>query len=218
MFLDFSLKGKKNVYTANCNLETQYPDGENPVRNFSFGGTASFSRTQYGEFNSGLNGELRANISQQGYKFEVDGGYNYYGAEHSSSTDYLVCSVTTLEKNELENSLATGIYGALRFNNCNTIIEPKTCFARSKRNNNGEVIKSYKAGVGIYQQIGRQFDDASVFLHGERVIFSGGEQQNYTEINAGINKKATQKLRLNADATWKSNAQSSISMGLVYNF
>ena len=215
--VDLSLKGKKNIYTANWSVETQNPDTEERVRNVSFGAKASLNRTQYGEFNSGLNGELEANVSQQGYKFGIDGAYNYYGSEHDGSTDYMVSSKTTLNKDDSGINFETGLYGALRFNDCRTIIEPHSIFELNK-DVEGNIVRTYNNGIGLYQQLGRNFDDMQVYIKAGRTVFDGGERQSYSQINTGLKKKATDRVTLNAEGTWNSNEGCSGNIGVVVNF
>ena len=215
--IDLSYKGKKNIYTANWSVETQNADSDEAVKNVSFGAKASLNRTQFGEFNSGLNGEIEANITSQGYKFGVDGAYNYYGNEHDGTNDYMVSSKTTIEKNNDGTNFETGLYGAIRFNNCSTIIEPHSIF-EVKKDTNGDVTKAYYNGIGIYQQLGKNFEDLTAYIKGERVIFDGGDKQNYSQILAGLKKKATDKVTLNAEGSWHSIEGCSGNIGVVINF
>ena len=215
--VNMSLKGQKNIYTANWSVETQNPNTEQQVKNVSFGAKASLNRTQYGEFNSGLNGDLEANVTQQGYKFGIDGAYNYYGYEHDGSNDYMVSSKSTLNKDNNGTKFETGLYGALRFNGCSTIIEPRTIFEWNK-DANGNITRKYINGVGLYQQLGRNFEDLTAYVKGERVIFDGGNEQNYSQILAGLKKKATDRVTLNAEGTWNSNKGCSGNIGVVVNF
>ena len=210
--IDVSFKDKKNIYTANW-----FTTSDDTMRNMSLGAKASLNRTQYGEFNSGLNGELQANITQQGYKIGIDGAYNYYGCEHNGTSDYMINSKTNLEKNDNGINFETGLYGAIRFNNCRTIIEPHTIFGLNK-NPNGNITRTFNNGAGIYQQLGRNFDDLTAYVVGERVIFNGGNDSNYTQILAGLKKKATKRLTLNAESTWNSKEGFSGSIGGVVNF
>lgn len=212
--VDFSLKGKKNIYTANWSVETQTPHNEESVRNMSFGAKASLNRTQYGEFNAGLNGELEANITQQGYKFGIDGAYNYYGSDHNSTNDYMVSTKTTLEKNDSGTNFETGLYAAIRFNNCRTIIEPHSVFELSK-DSEGNIIRTYSNGIGLYQQLGKNFEDLTAYIKAGRTIFNGGDKQSYSQIVAGLKKKATDKITLNAESTWQSTEGCSGNIGII---
>jgi len=210
----FSLKGNKNIYTANWSVEKQTPNSEESIRNMSFGAKASLNRTQYGEFNAGFNGELEANITQQGYKLGVDGAYNYYGSDHNSTNDYMVSTKTTLEKNDSGINFETGLYGAIRFNKCRTIIEPHSVFELNK-DSEGNIVRTYSNGIGLYQQLGKNFEDLTAYIKAGRTIFNGGDRQSYSQIVAGLKKKATDKITLNAEGTWQSTEGCSGNIGVI---
>lgn len=214
--IDFSLKGKKNIYTANWSVEKVYEEQE-PVRNVSFGAKASLNRTEYGEFNAGFNGEIDANVTQQGYKFGLDGAYNYYGSDHEKTTDYMISSKTTLAHDADGTNFETGLFGALRFNNCRTIIEPHSIF-ELKKDTNGNIVRTYSNGVGFYQQLGKNFEDLTAYVKGGRTIYDGGNEKSYTQILAGLKKKATKQITLNAETVWNSNEKLSGNVGIIYNF
>ena len=215
--VDFVYKGKKNIYSANWSLETKYPDSKTTNRNIGFGGKVSLNRTEYGEFNSGFNGEIEACITQQGYKFALDGAFNKYGDGGKNSNDFLVSSVSMLEKDDSGTTFETGLFGALRFNNCRTIVEPRTIF-NVKKDSNGQVARTYTNGIGIYQQVGRNFEDACIYAKGEYVLRKGGENPSFMELNAGFRKKATPKLTANAEMTLHSEKGFSGNIGLAYHF
>ena len=56
-----------------------------------------------------------------GYKLDLDGAYNHYGAENNSTTDYLVRSAVSFGKNNESKNVSAALGGDYRINNCNTI-------------------------------------------------------------------------------------------------
>ncbi len=213
--IDVTLNRKNSMYSLNMSVDTQFPTDKSPERNYGFGGKVTLNRTEYGEFNPGFNGEFAASKTQQGYKLELDGAYNRYGNGETTFNDYMIDSKTSLEKNNDGTNLETGLYGALRFNNCRTIVEPKSVFELNK-GSDGEVVKKYTNGLGIYQQVGKNFGDACIYANGARTIINGGNEKSYTQFIGGVRTRATDRLTLNAETQWKSTENWSGNIGFSY--
>lgn len=119
---------------------------------------AILNRTEYGEFNSGLNGEIKTAISFgngkfSGYNIGLDGAYNYYGEEHDSTTDYLLRANVSFGKNNGTKLFSSELSGAYRINNCNTIFEPSIKYStnHSDAAKNEELVGQ----IGVFQNVGK---------------------------------------------------------------
>lgn len=80
-------KGVKNQYSLGIHNAKTRIGGENPEinRNLNLEAGAKLNRTEYGEFNSGLNGEIKTGLmlngkKVSGYNVDLDGAYNRYGS------------------------------------------------------------------------------------------------------------------------------------------
>lgn len=209
--LNTQIKGKKNQYNIGFDASKTETTGENPElsHRFDVNAAAKFNRTEYGEFNSGFNAELKSSVSFGnrgklcGYNAQADLAYNWYGSENkNSTTDCLIRGNVTLSKFEDNKVFESSIFGAYRTNNCRTIIEPGVIFS-SEKNNEGTQ-KELKTSLGFYRQVGKNFDDAVVYSN-----FKCGKQWNRTateynshpfaSLKIGTNIKATKKLALDAN-------------------
>lgn len=162
------LKTKKNQYNINLsNVKTTVSGEEkNQTNNFVIGSSVSLNRNEYGEFASGLSGSASNSISIKDgkvneYSIEANGAYNYYGEEHGSSSDYLISTSCKYSKDENNKIFSTDIFSALRMNNCRTILEPSVSYEKTSGNESSE--KTVTTRLGAYQQVGKEFGQASIF-------------------------------------------------------
>lgn len=228
--LNTQIKGKKNQYNIGFDSSKIETTGENAElsHRFDVNAGAKFNRTEYGEFNSGFNAELKSSVSfgdsgkLSGYNAQADLAYNWYGEEHqNSTTDYMVRSNVTLSKFEDNKVIESSIFGAYRTNNCRTIIEPGIIFSSEKSNDCTQ--KELKASLGFYQQVGKNFDDAVVYSN-----FKCGKHWNKTateysghpfvSLKIGTNIKATEKFALNANINVASGGRFGGEIGGRYTF
>lgn len=165
-----ALKTQKNQYNINLsNVKTSVSDDERDNTNnsnFVIGSTISLNRNEYGEFASGLSGSTSNSISIKNgkvkeYSIEANGAYNFYGAEHENVNDCLISASCKYTKDENNKTFSTDIFSAIRKNNCRTILEPSVSYETTKGNESSE--KTVTARVGAYQQIGKEFGQASIF-------------------------------------------------------
>ena len=108
--LNSTLKGGKNQYRLGLNTsKTQIGvSKENPEAIITKGATltsgVTLNRTEYGEFQDGLNGAVSTDVSFgngkfSGYNVTLDGAYNKYGTD-TDGTDFLLRSKTDFGKND----------------------------------------------------------------------------------------------------------------------
>ena len=164
------LKTQKNQYNINLsNVKTTVCDEEQSKTsstNFVIGTSIGLNRNEYGEFSSGLSGSASNSISIKDgkvneYSIEANGAYNYYGEEHGSSSDYLISTSCKYSKDENNRRFSTDIFSALRINNCRTILEPSVSYETTRGNESSE--KTVTTRLGVYQQVGKEFGQASIF-------------------------------------------------------
>lgn len=226
--LDLKLKGAKNQYNVNLSSKNTTSE-ENEDENSSsvcFGAKAEFNRNEYGEFQNGFNGSVEANLELQkdkvsGYRLNLDGAYNYYGDDHNAASDYLVRTHVGIEKQCDTISFTSKVSGAYRINNCNTIFEPALTYTAE---NSSESHNKRLAGIlGVYQQVGKKFGDASVYTTletGKSWENTGDctEMQPFAIFNAGANIKTSKKTFLTTDVSYSTCAKWSGNLGFRYNF
>ena len=173
-----NLKTKNNQYNfnlANVNTTTNNESKTQSTDNsLVIGGSASLNRNEYGEFQSGLSGMASSSISisngkVNGYSIEANGAFNHYGNEHDSTTDYLLSSTCSFAKQDNQTTVGADISSAIRINNCRTIFEPSLQYQMSNSDDTKQ--QSIVSKVGIYQQVGKQFGQASVFT-----VVRGGKE------------------------------------------
>lgn len=164
------LKTQKNQYNINLsNVKTTVCDEEQSKTsstNFVIGTSIGLNRNEYGEFSSGLSGSASNSISIKDgkvneYSIEANGAYNYYGEEHGSSSDYLISTSCKYSKDENNRRFSTDIFSALRMNNCRTILEPSVSYETTRGDESSE--KTVTTRLGVYQQVGKEFGQASIF-------------------------------------------------------
>ena len=164
------LKTEKNQYNINLsNVKTTVCDEEQSKTsstNFVIGTSIGLNRNEYGEFSSGLSGSASNSISIKDgkvneYSIEANGAYNYYGEEHGSSSDYLISTSCKYSKDENNRRFSTDIFSALRMNNCRTILEPSVSYETTRGDESSE--KTVTTRLGVYQQVGKEFGQASIF-------------------------------------------------------
>lgn len=211
--VDLNVKGTKNQYTANLThvkTEVENKPCKNPAEvtnetttNLSLETGAILNRTEYGEFNSGLNGEIKTAISFgngkfSGYNIGLDGAYNYYGEEHDSTTDYLLRANVSFGKNNGTKLFSSELSGAYRINNCNTIFEPSIKYStnHSDATKNDEIVGQ----IGVFQNVGKKFNDAVIYT----TLEAGKKWENtkgfsYFNWNVGSKVKLSKKFTLNSN-------------------
>ena len=221
-------KGVKNQYNLGLNNSKIKINGEAPETNHNLNieAGAKLNRTEYGEFNSGLNGEVKTELMLNGgkisgYKLDLDGAYNHYGAENNSTTDYLVRSAVSFGKNNESKNFSAALGGDYRINNCNTIFEAGAKYssesAPSLKN------QSFNTNFGVYQNLGRNFGDTVIFTQLEtgKKWEQTPEAKNslkYVQVSFGSDAKVAKKLSLNTRMTYDTGKKWSGEVGVRYSF
>ena len=175
--LSTDLKTQKNQFNFNLsNVTTTTTGEEGNTRDNSliFGSSVSLNRNEYKDFAPGLSGEFTNSLSLQngkinGYSFKADGAYNRYNVGYNHDIDYLLSASVGYSNNENQSTLETNLASALRFNNCRTIFEPSVAYTLT--NFNGTEQQALVGKLGIFQQVGKNFGDASVYTS-----FRGGKE------------------------------------------
>ncbi len=221
-------KGVKNQYSLGIHNAKTRIGGENPEinRNLNLEAGAKLNRTEYGEFNSGLNGEIKTGLmlngkKVSGYNVDLDGAYNRYGAEHNSTTDYLVRTSVSFGKENGTKNFSAALGGDYRINNCNTIFEAGAKYssesAPSLKN------RRFNTNFGVYQNLGRNFGDTTVFTQLEtgKKWEKTPENKNsvkYAQISFGSDAKIAQRLSLNTRMSYDTGKKWSGEIGVRYSF
>ena len=176
--LNTDLKTQKNQFNFNLSNVTTTTTGEDETitrdNSLIFGSSVSLNRNEYGDFAPGLSGEFTNSLSLQngkisGYSFKADGAYNRYNVGSNHDTDYLLSGSVSYSNNDNQSTLETNLASALRFNNCRTIFEPSVAYTLT--NFNGTEQQALVGKLGIFQQVGKNFGDASVYTS-----FRGGKE------------------------------------------
>lgn len=221
-------KGVKNQYSLGIHNAKTRIGGENPEinRNLNLEAGAKLNRTEYGEFNSGLNGEIKTGLmlngkKVSGYNVDLDGAYNRYGAEHNSTTDYLVRTSVSFGKENGTKNFSAALGGDYRINNCNTIFEAGAKYssesAPSLKN------RRFNTNLGIYQNLGRNFGDTVIFTQLEtgKKWENTPENKNsvkYAQVSFGSDAKIAQRLSLNTRMSYDTGKKWSGEIGVRYSF
>lgn len=229
--LNSTLKGGKNQYNLGLNaVKTKIGESEeNPTttvsKNLTITTGATFNRTEYGEFQDGLNGAISTDVSFEngnfsGYNVTFDGAYNKYGTDKSGK-DFLLQSKVNFGKDNNSKNFATTLSGAYRINNCNTIFESGTGY--STNYSSDARTKQFSFNGGVYQQVGKNFGDATVFAKGKvgkvwTKTTDGTKSHPFGELQVGTRVKATPKLALDTSVTYGSGGKIGGEIGARYTF
>lgn len=229
--LNSTLKGGKNQYNLGLNaVKTKIGESEeNPTttvsKNLTITTGATFNRTEYGEFQDGLNGAVSTDVSFgngkfSGYNITLDGAYNKYGTD-TDGTDFLLRSKTDFGKDDSTKRFATTLLSAYRINNCNTIFESGTGY--STNYSSDARTKQFSFNGGVYQQVGKNFGDATVFAKGKvgkvwTKTTDGTKSHPFGELQVGTRVKATPKLALDTSVTYGSGGKIGGEIGARYTF
>lgn len=229
--LNSTLKGGKNQYNLGLNaVKTKIGESEeNPTttvsKNLTITTGATFNRTEYGEFQDGLNGAISTDVSFEngnfsGYNVTFDGAYNKYGTDKSGK-DFLLQSKVDFGKDNNSKNFATTLSGAYRINNCNTIFESGTGY--STNYSSDARTKQFSFNGGVYQQVGKNFGDATVFAKGKvgkvwTKTTDGTKSHPFGELQVGTRVKATPKLALDTSVTYGSGGKIGGEIGARYTF
>ena len=229
--LNSTLKGGKNQYSLGLNA-TKTEIGvseENPesivTKNLTLTSGATLNRNEYGEFQDGLNGAVSTDVSFgngkfSGYNVTLDGAYNKYGTD-TNRTDFLLRSKTDFGKDDGTKRFATTLSGAYRINNCNTIFESGMGYST---NYTADVkTKQFSYNGGVYQQLGKNFGDVTVFANGEvgktwQKTADGTKSHPFGQLEIGTRVKATPKLALDTSVTYGSGGKIGGEIGARYTF
>lgn len=229
--LNSTLKGGKNQYNLGLNaVKTKIGESEeNPTttvsKNLTITTGATFNRTEYGEFQDGLNGAISTDVSFEngnfsGYNVTFDGAYNKYGTDKSGK-DFLLQSKVDFGKDDSTKRFATTLLSAYRINNCNTIFESGTGY--STNYSSDARTKQFSFNGGVYQQVGKNFGDATVFAKGKvgkvwTKTTDGTKSHPFGELQVGTRVKATPKLALDTSVTYGSGGKIGGEIGARYTF
>ena len=221
-------KGAKNQYSFGLNNSKTRIGGENPEtnRNLNLEAGAKLNRTEYGEFNSGLNGEAKTGLTLNrgkvsGYKVDLDWAYNRYGTERNSTTDYLVRTSVNFGKENDTKNFSAALGGDYRINNCNTIFEAGAKYSSESAPDIKN--KSFSTNLGVYQNLGRNFGDTTIFTQLETgkkwEKTSGGKNSlKYAQVSFGSDAKVAERLSLNTRMTYDTGRKWSGEIGVRYSF
>lgn len=229
--LNSTLKGGKNQYNLGLNaVKTKIGESEeNPTttvsKNLTITTGATFNRTEYGEFQDGLNGAISTDVSFEngnfsGYNVTFDGAYNKYGTDKSGK-DFLLQSKVDFGKDDSTKRFATTLLSAYRINNCNTIFESGMGYSTNYTAD--EKTKQFSFNGGVYQQVGKNFGDATVFAKGKvgkvwTKTTDGTKSHPFGELQVGTRVKATPKLALDTSVTYGSGGKIGGEIGARYTF
>ena len=229
--LNSTLKSGKNQYNLGLNaVKTKIGESEeNPTttvsKNLTITTGATFNRTEYGEFQDGLNGAISTDVSFEngnfsGYNVTFDGAYNKYGTDKSGK-DFLLQSKVDFGKDDSTKRFATTLLSAYRINNCNTIFESGTGY--STNYSSDARTKQFSFNGGVYQQVGKNFGDATVFAKGKvgkvwTKTTDGTKSHPFGELQVGTRVKATPKLALDTSVTYGSGGKIGGEIGARYTF
>lgn len=229
--LNSTLKGGKNQYSLSLNatkteigVSEENPES-NVTKNLTLTSGATLNRTEYGEFQDGLNGAVSTDVSFgngkfSGYNVTLDGAYNKYGTD-TDGTDFLLRSKTDFGKDDGTKRFATTLSGAYRINNCNTVFESGMGYST---NYTADVkTKQFSYSGGVYQQLGKNFGDVTVFANGEvgktwKKTADGTKSHPFGQLEIGTRVKATPKLALDTSVTYGSGGKIGGKIGARYTF
>lgn len=229
--LNSTLKGGKNQYSLGLNatkteigVSEENPES-NVTKNLTLTTGATLNRTEYGEFQDGLNGAVSTDVSFgngkfSGYNVTLDGAYNKYGTD-TNGTDFLLRSKTDFGKDDGTKRFATTLSGAYRINNCNTVFESGMGYST---NYTADVkTKQFSYNGGVYQQLGKNFGDVTVFANGEvgktwEKTADGTKSHPFGQLEIGTRVKATPKLALDTSVTYGSGGKIGGEIGARYTF
>lgn len=229
--LNSTLKGGKNQYNFALKAsKTQIGvSEENPeskvTKNLTLTSGVALNRNEHGEFQDGLNGAVSSDVSFgngnfSGYNVTLDGAYNKYGTD-SNETDFLLRSKTNFGKSDGAQKFATTLSGAYRINNCNTIFESGMGY--STNYTASLEIKQFSYNGGVYQQLGKNFGDATVFANGEvgkvwQKTSDGTKSHPFGQLEIGARVKASSKLALDTSVSYGSGGKIGGQIGARYTF
>ena len=229
--LNSTLKGGKNQYNLGLNaVKTKIGESEKKTtttvsKNLTITTGATFNRTEYGEFQDGLNGAISTDVSFEngnfsGYNVTFDGAYNKYSTDKSGK-DFLLQSKVDFGKDDSTKRFATTLLSAYRINNCNTIFESGMGYSTNYTAD--EKTKQFSFNGGVYQQVGKNFGDATVFAKGKvgkvwTKTTDGTKSHPFGELQVGTRVKATPKLALDTSVTYGSGGKIGGEIGARYTF
>lgn len=142
-------------------------------------------------------------------------------AEHNSTTDYLVRTSVSFGKENGTKNFSAALGGDYRINNCNTIFEAGAKYssesAPSLKN------RRFNTNFGVYQNLGRNFGDTTVFTQLEtgKKWEKTPENKNsvkYAQISFGSDAKIAQRLSLNTRMSYDTGKKWSGEIGVRYSF
>lgn len=229
--LNSTLKGNKNQYNlalkaskTKIGISEENPES-NVTKNLTLTSGATLNRNEYGEFQDGLNGAVSTDVSFgngkfSGYNVTLDGAYNKYGTD-TNRTDFLLRSKTDFGKDDSTKRFATTLSGAYRINNCNTIFESGMGYSTNYTAD--AKTKQFSYNGGVYQQLGKNFGDVSVFANGEvgktwEKTADGTKSHPFGQLEIGTRVKATPKLALDTSVTYGSGGKIGGEIGARYTF
>lgn len=111
--------------------------------------------------------------------------------------------------------------GDYRINNCNTIFEAGAKY--SSESTPDIKNKSFSTNLGVYQNLGRNFGDTTIFTQLETgkkwEKTSGGKNSlKYAQVSFGSDAKVAERLSLNTRMTYDSGRKWSGEIGVRYSF
>lgn len=220
--VDALLKGEKNQFSSSFSNVKKVDANLNTTTTTEIGTSATFNRTEYKEFNEGLNGEIKTSISLNdgkfsGYNTSIDGAYNWYGYKHGKTTDFLIRSNTNFGKDEKNKNFETQLSTAYRINNCKTIFETYSDYSTNYSQESR--VKELYGGVGIFQNVGKKHGDAVIYskiMGGKN--WENGVAKTFANVKLGANVKATKKVALDANMNYGSGGNFSGEIGGRYSF
>ena len=215
--LDTMVKDGKNQYTYTVETgETITPDGIS-VEHSEVKAGIMINRTEHGEFQDGFNARLEGGVHTtdgelDGYSGTLDFAYNKYGKEEHDN-DFLIRGQFGFTHNTSLHEVSTSLDSAQRFNGCRTIFEESIGYNHSEPS-----LGIFSTNAGVYQQVGKNFGDASIYTQLEYQHYTNGNHTNALRIYSGAKFKATDKLAFNFENCYGTDKGWSGSIGLTYNF
>lgn len=219
--LDTMVKDGKNQYTYTVETgKTVNPENDS-INHSAIKTGIIINRTEYGEFQDGFNARLEGGLHAT--EGELDGccgtldiAYNKYGKDEHSN-DFLIRGQLGYTHNTSLHEVSTSLDSAQRFNGCRTVFEESVGYSRT--NNHSEApFGILSVNAGVYQQVGKNFEDASIYTQLEYQHYTGGSHTNALRVYSGAKVKATDKLALNFENCYGTDKGWSGSMGFTYHF
>lgn len=190
----------------------------------TIGLTGQFNRNEWGEFNDNFNGAFDAGLNVEnshviGYNLKGDFAFNKYGVGEYSA-DYLARLEAGIKKEGDKKTIDVRTMGCYRINDCNTIFENGLRYNSVKAGNDNT--QKVSMSFGIYQQVGKNFGDSSVYFNGQtgKVWETANTVKSskwFVDIGAGADIKVGERTYLTSNAGYDTKNKWNGSFGVRVN-